>query len=953
MMRRCLSLAVIFLFLVAVSTRGQQPLVIPAGTDGVCREPADPVSARLFALLLHQTGTEADPDKLNELVKQLGSADYERRRSASSALGTIGRPALARLQRALKDPDLEIRRRAQDCIDVIETYRDKDAAYNAVTQLLRTRPPGTAEVLLAYLPEADAETADEIWQGMQAVAVHEGKVDPAIRAALDDKRPERRALAALLVGRHGAEADRTAVREHLTDDDAEVRLRAAQGLLAAGDKAAVPALVALLPDAPLELAWQAEELLHYLAGAAAPAAGVGAGDAAARKKCHADWVAWWQAEEPRFDVTRPELARRRPGLLLVCGQQSLWLCGCDGKPRWRIDGLEYPTHVQALPGPRFLVVEPNTSRLTERDVTGKIVWQPATKGDDYFTSAQRLANGNTFAATEDQFVVYRPDGQVLSRIDVADTAANNGLDLGMGDAVRLRSGTVVARSNTGVIEVDAVSGQFLQGANVPNFRGVQMCRMAVSPDGRCLLADMRRGRVIEVDLTGKILWEQNVPNATSVEWLRNGNVVIGVQRESRLFEVTRDGKHVWETNAAASPNRVRDAYSRVRLGFDPRPAGFDLNSVANRIEDLKDRDVLLRRRAANALAVHGAAAKSAIPALIDALADDNTVCNHARTALVRIGTDALPALLKTLRHTNARSRDQAWMTLAQMGAAAKPVLPDVVAALRDPKEPSNARQSATRVLAAMGLEGAGGVPALLEALKSNDDALRFAAAQALPSLSRDDEVVAGLIAALKDKQYPQGAVGAAQALRTLGTIAVKALPDLVSVLDDRTYAEDVRIAAAWGCANMGKAARDALKPYAKILKDPGQPAKLRIAVAQTLAALGTEATPALAAFAEILRDVSLPDELSIQATNSLPALGQQGMQVLVLLVHEGNDKAKLMAIQNLQNQGENAKIAIPALMEAAVQDQDPEVRKQANAAAQCIQSGGGRGRGKFAGGMGD
>src|SRR5205085_6850907 len=101
--------------------------------------------------------------------------------------------------------------------EVIETSLDKNAAYLAVTQLLKTRPAGTAKVLLTYLPDADAETADEIWHGMKAVAVVDGKVDPAVRAALHDKSPERRALAALLVGRYGAEADRAAVREGLGD----------------------------------------------------------------------------------------------------------------------------------------------------------------------------------------------------------------------------------------------------------------------------------------------------------------------------------------------------------------------------------------------------------------------------------------------------------------------------------------------------------------------------------------------------------------------------------------------------------------------------------------------------------------------------------------------------------------------------------------------------------------
>ena len=57
---------------------------------------------------------------------------------------------------------------------------------------------------------------------------------------------------------------------------AVVRLRAAQGLLAGKDTAGVPVLIDLLADAGVEVRWQAEELLRWLAVDAAPEAVVGA-----------------------------------------------------------------------------------------------------------------------------------------------------------------------------------------------------------------------------------------------------------------------------------------------------------------------------------------------------------------------------------------------------------------------------------------------------------------------------------------------------------------------------------------------------------------------------------------------------------------------------------------------------------------------------------------------------
>ncbi len=950
MIRRCLPLAGALALLATAAVSGQQPPAIPAAADGACRATADPAAVRLFTLLQNQTRTGADPATLNKLVGLLGDAAYERRERAARDLVAVGRPALERLRQARQDPDPEVNHRAQMCIDAINSSLDKNTGYQAVLTLLRQRPAGTAAVLLSYLPDADADTAEEIWQGMSAVAVRDGRLDPACRAALADKAPARRALAAFLVGRYGPESDCAAVRNLLADADPEVRLRAAQGLLAVHDPAAVPALVGLLPDAPLDLAWQAEELLHFLAGGQAPETTIGAGDAAARSKACATWQAWWRTSAAGFDRARTERDQRRPGLILVCEPSRVWLGGSDGKARWEIKELQGPNSIQVLPGPRFLIVEPNAPRVTERDPAGKIVWQTLKLPDDQFVSAQRLANGNTFVACESLLLEYGADGKQLAQVDVNENAINgNGLDIYVGDAVKQRTGSVIVSTNNGVAELDGLSGAFVRGGVVENYRRTYQCRMSVLPDGHCLLTDMRRQRVVETDLAGTICWQHTCTGAVSADGLRNGNILVGVWRDNRIYELTRDGKMVWEVFPSAPPTRVRDAFARVRLGFDgPRSQGFDLNSVANRARALADKNPLLRRRAATALGLYGPEAKAAIPELIAALADrEGDVRDRVIQTLIRVGPDALPALLKALHHDAPLVRSGTWQVVVGMGPAARPLLPDVVAVLRDPKEDADGRQAAAGAVAAMGLEGKVAIPALLEVLKGTDDAVRSAAALALSVVGTENaDVVAALAVALKDAKYPLGEVGAAQALRNLGPAAVKALPDLLGVLQNRTYPVEVRCAAVGSFAGMGAGVKPAVERLIDVLKDGSQPEKLRIAVAQTLAGLGTEARPALDALGAILRDVNLPSALSVECTNTVAALGPEGFPALIQLVNEGNPKARLTAISHLHNWGNGGKVAtpalpaLPALLEAAAQDADPEVRKNAAAAAAVIQAGG-------------
>ena len=46
----------------------------------------------------------------------------------------------------------------------------------------------------------------------------------------------------------------------------------------------------------------------------------------------------------------------------------------DNKPLWRIEGVQFPLDVQALPGDRVLLAEQAANKVTERDHKGKVVW---------------------------------------------------------------------------------------------------------------------------------------------------------------------------------------------------------------------------------------------------------------------------------------------------------------------------------------------------------------------------------------------------------------------------------------------------------------------------------------------------------------------------------------------------------------------------------------------------
>src|SRR5205823_3781092 len=88
----------------------------------------------------------------------------------------------------------------------------------AMRALAGLKPAGTVEVLVAYLPTAeDDQVLEEVAATLVAVAVKDGKADPAILKALTDDVPARRAVAAEVLAQVGGEEQRPAVRKLLKD----------------------------------------------------------------------------------------------------------------------------------------------------------------------------------------------------------------------------------------------------------------------------------------------------------------------------------------------------------------------------------------------------------------------------------------------------------------------------------------------------------------------------------------------------------------------------------------------------------------------------------------------------------------------------------------------------------------------------------------------------------------
>jgi hypothetical protein len=261
----------------------------------------------LLEFFRQRTLTAADQERIKAQIRQLGDKSFRAREQAATALAARGSSALPALRHALDDGDPEVRRRVKQCIDVIERGPGSTLPLAALHLVRDRKPDGAPGVLLGYLPFADDEAVDEeLLTILLVLGLRDGKADPALVDALSAPLPARRAAAALVLGRSGTPEQRAVVRRLFTDGDPKVRLRAAQGLIAGQDKSAVPVLVSLLSDSPLDLAVQAEDLLGRLAGDKAPPVALGE-EAATRRACRTAWEVWWKSNGATINLARAEV----------------------------------------------------------------------------------------------------------------------------------------------------------------------------------------------------------------------------------------------------------------------------------------------------------------------------------------------------------------------------------------------------------------------------------------------------------------------------------------------------------------------------------------------------------------------------------------------------------------------------------------------------------------------
>jgi hypothetical protein len=499
----------------------------------------------LLAYFRSRTVSAADRQRIEALIGQLGDPAYAVRERATAELIGCGLPAIGPLRKAQSDGDFEIARRAERCLERIERVPSAALSAAAARALGQRKPAGAVGVLLDYLPVADDDAvADEVRETLAALAVADGRPDPALAKALDDPLPLKRGAAAEALARSGAAAAVDLSRKALADGNADVRLRTALALVTrAKDKSAVPGMISLLSELPLASGWRIEDVLVRLAGESAPKVALGE-DAAARLKCREAWQEWWDKNGAATDLAKLDGAPPMIGNTLLVlrdmrGGGKIVEINTEKKELWKIEGLMLPTDAVVVGRDRVLIVEQNAQQVSERDFSGRIIWA---KQVNQPTGVQRLPNGNTFVVCPNQLVEYDARQREVFNYQrpTYDIRA----------AQKLRSGEVLFITTAGhCIRLDAKQKEG-KSFNIPPMP-IAISGMEVLPNNHILVT--QRDGVAEFDGTGgKPVWSAKVTRPTSVQRLPNGNTLVASgQFPTAVVELDRTEHIVWDYKVEA------------------------------------------------------------------------------------------------------------------------------------------------------------------------------------------------------------------------------------------------------------------------------------------------------------------------------------------------------------------------------------------------------------------
>ncbi len=279
-------------------------------------------------------------------------------------------------------------------------------------------------------------------------------------------------------------------------------------------------------------------------------------------------------------------------------------------------------------------------------------------------------------------------------------------------------------------------------------------------------------------------------------------------------------------------------------------------------------------------------------------------------------------------------------------------VPVLIDALGD-QDPS-VRKKTARALEEIGSDAKDAVPALTEVLKDNDFNVRQAAADALEAIElmgisgKDDEAKRKVRLLVNTTRLEIDnwmiRLEAVNRLADLGHEAADALPELISIIEDRSdwrdhYYNQVLKGAVIALGNIGPEARAANPALIKLMDNKDYEIRLEVVKALGKIGPGTDTAVREALIEAVHGD---PELIGVRdAFASMLPSSQKDLAYTNMHFGDPDSDVRKEAAAVLGRFEADAVAAVPALLEATMTDINADVRRQAALSLSKIQPGGG------------
>jgi len=277
----------------------------------------------------------------------------------------------------------------------------------------------------------------------------------------------------------------------------------------------------------------------------------------------------------------------------------------------------------------------------------------------------------------------------------------------------------------------------------------------------------------------------------------------------------------------------------------------------------------------------------------------------------------IPALLKTMEDKDYLIRKRSADALAKIGAPAIPAIFQLVrdesrtshfsAIGKDAWLPPGQKVSKVELVSKM---GAPAVPLLIEGLKDKDQAVRDLSSRALAAIGSSAKAAVPVLVEIVKSGNHRDKVNAAEALKEIGPGAVQAVPVLVGLLLNNE--PNVKETAIEALGKIGLAARMAVPELKESLN--GRPwVRINSALALWRISRSTEGMSVL--FSGLQSGDLWIRDLSLQKLGEIGPLAAEGtVPYIRKLLSENNQQLKRAALQVLRKMGDGGKAAVPELI---------------------------------------